>query len=132
MLPISIRKTCHLIMSRTVDQNMARMHGNMERFEVIGRRVLEQALQPSNAQPSNSSPLHPQTSSNPPALSQQQPSPNPPKSYGPGPNMTQPATSFVPSSNPSQLLYGPSQGPESYSDQSFVDYSVLEFDNSTC
>jgi hypothetical protein len=47
-----------------VEENMARMNGNMERFEVIGKSFLKQALQLSNSQPPNGSSSQPQTSSN--------------------------------------------------------------------
>jgi hypothetical protein len=91
------------------------MHGNMERFEIIGRGVFEMALQPSNSQPSNGS-SQPQTS-------------NPLKPYGQELNAAQPPASLVPSSNPSQPLYAqpPSQAPESYSDPNYVNYGALEF-----
>lgn len=90
------------------------MHGNMEMFEVIGRGVLNMVLRLSNSQPRNGSSSQPQTSSNP---------------YSRGPNVTQPLTSFVPSSNPSQPGYvqSPPQVPESYSDPNCVDYNALDF-----
>jgi hypothetical protein len=92
------------------------MVGIMERFEVIGRGVLEMALQPSNSQPSTGASSQPQAS-NPPQLRQHaSQSPifsNPQKKYQ-GPNTTQPPAPFIASSNPAQPLYAPpaSQAPE--------------------
>jgi len=93
------------------------MNGNMERFEVISKGVLNMALHPLNSQPLNGSSSQPQTSSNPPPLSQhtsQQQTSNPQKPYGQGPNVTQPPMAFV----PSQALE---------SDTNYFDYSALEF-----
>ena len=81
---------------------MAIMNGNMERFEVIGRGVLNMALHPLNSQPLNGSSSQLQTSS------------NPQKPYGQGPNVTQPPMAFA-----------PSQAMES--DTNYIDYSVLDF-----
>src|SRR5436190_23931445 len=95
---------------------MAIMNGNMERFEVIGRGVLNMALHPSTSQPVNGSSSQPQTSSDPPPLSQQasqqNTSSNAQKSYGQGPSVTQPPMPFL---------------PEPYSDPNYVDYSALDF-----
>jgi hypothetical protein len=106
------------------------MVGTMERFEVIGRGVLEMALQPSNSQPSNGASSQPQPS-NPPQVSQYASQPpifsNSQKSYQ-GPNATQPSAPFIASSNPTQPLYAPpaSQAPESYSEP-YIDYNGFEF-----
>jgi hypothetical protein len=82
------------------------MNGNMERFEVIGSGVLNMALHPLNSQPSNGFSSQPQTSPNPPPLSQgasqQQSSSNPQK----------PPMAFVPALE---------------SDTNYFDYSGLEF-----
>ena len=80
---------------------MAIINSNMERFEVIGRGFLNIALHPLNLQPPNGSLSQPQTS-------------NPRKSYGQGPNVTQPPMAFV-----------PSQAPEP--DPNYFNYSALEF-----
>jgi hypothetical protein len=114
-----------------VEENMARMNGNMERFEVIGRNFLKQALQPSNSQPLNGSSSQPQTSSNTPPFSQhasQQQTSNLQNPYGQG-HATQPSASFVPSLNPSQPLFAPqpSQPPEPYSDFDYIDPTTFEF-----
>ncbi|KAG9230595.1 hypothetical protein BJ875DRAFT_471780 [Amylocarpus encephaloides] len=115
---------------KTVDEGVATMVGTMERFEVIGRGVLEMAVQPSNSQPSTGASSQPQVS-NPPQLSQHASQPpmfsNPQKMYQ-GPNTTQPPVPFIASSIPAQPLYAPpaSQAPESYSEQ-YLDYNGFEF-----
>jgi hypothetical protein len=99
------------------------MVGTMERFEVIGRGVLELAVQPLNSQPSNGASSQPQPSNppQPPMFS------NPQKTY-PGPNATQPPAPFIASSNPTQPIYAPpaSQAAESYSEP-YIGYNEFEF-----
>ncbi|KAL5331265.1 hypothetical protein ACEPPN_000794 [Leptodophora sp. 'Broadleaf-Isolate-01'] len=118
------------LQTMTVDEGVATMVGTMERVEVIGRGVLEMALQQSNSQPPNGASSQPQAS-NPPQLSQHASQPpifsNPQKTYQ-GPNATQPPAPFIASSNPTQPLYAPpaSQAPESYSEQ-YLDYNGFEF-----
>lgn len=97
---------------------MERMHGNIERFEVIGRGVLNMALR---SQPSNGSSSQPQTSFNPPPLNQHAPqkqtSSNSQKTYRP--NVAQPPMTFAPSSPPPQ--------PEPYSEFDYtLDFGSLD------
>jgi hypothetical protein len=101
------------------------MVGTIERFKVIGRGVLELAVQPSNgalSQPQASNPSQlSQHASQPPIFSNSQ------KIYQ-GPNAAQPIAPFIASSNPTQPIYAPpaSQATESYSEP-YIDYNRFEF-----
>jgi len=86
------------------------MVGIMERFEVVGRGVLEMALHPA---PSTGGSSQPQTF-------------NPQKPY-PASEAPHPTAPYTASSNPPHPLYAPptSQAPESYS--AYLDFNDLEF-----
>jgi len=109
------------------------MHGNLERFEVFGRSVLNKV-----SQSSNSSSTHAEASSNPPTFtqhpSQQGNSNHPPFSqytsqqhgassqptnqFSEGLNAAQPASTFIPAPPPSQ-------GSDPYTDPNYIDYTVF-------
>lgn len=123
-------------------ENMERMHGNLERFEVFGRSILNKVSQSSNgssAQPqASSNPLpftqHPpqEQTSNPPPFNQytsqqQTTSSQPHNQYGEGQDVAQNTSAFVASSGASQPSYvpPPPQVPDPYADQNYVDYNVF-------
>lgn len=117
----------------TLEENMARMNGNIERFEAIGRGVLQMALQPSNSQPPASSSSQPLASLHPSApgqsSSRQQASPGSSRPYAPEPGVPQPPTLAPP---PHAQLYAPpaSNSSDSFADPNLFDYtSAMDFLN---
>ena len=102
---------------------MAQMNGNIERFQAIGKSVLQLAIhQPPQPPP-------PRTSTNLPGPSQHAPyQPASSNTYGQASNPPQPQT-LPASSSSSQLNFPPpaSQGLDQYADNTnFLNYSALE------
>jgi hypothetical protein len=100
-------------------QNMERMHGNLERFEVFGKSILTKISQSSNGSSSQ-----PQASSNPPSFaqhpSQTQASSQLNNQYGEGLNAAQPTTNA-----PQPSYVPPLSQTDPYTDPNYIDYTVF-------